>query len=99
LLPCAGGNAEKDGRVQAGDVLVKCSATLLKAGKEGEFEREGYGQRPYDNWEQVKGAAAADTATGTAAEHSWFISKSLPVCDKTYHSDWLACLVLLTGPL
>ncbi|KAI3432249.1 hypothetical protein D9Q98_003810 [Chlorella vulgaris] len=51
LVP--GGNAEKDGRVQAGDVLVKCSATLLKAGKEGEFEREGYGQRPYDNWEQV----------------------------------------------
>ncbi|PRW61377.1 PDZ domain [Chlorella sorokiniana] len=49
----AGGNAAKDGRVQAGDVLTGCSAVLLKAGKEGENEREGYGQRPYDNWEQV----------------------------------------------
>lgn len=48
-----GGNAEQTGKVQVGDVLVACSATLLKAGKEGEFEREGYGQRPYDNWETV----------------------------------------------
>lgn len=46
-----GGNAAKDGRLRVGDTLTKCSATLLKAGKEGEFEREGYGQRPYDNWQ------------------------------------------------
>lgn len=43
--PRADGNAAKDGRVQVGDVLTKCSAVLLKAGKEGEYEREGYGQR------------------------------------------------------
>ncbi|PSC73495.1 fatty acid-binding adipocyte [Micractinium conductrix] len=41
----AGGNAAKDGRLKVGDVLVGCSATLLKTGKEGEFEREGYGAR------------------------------------------------------
>jgi hypothetical protein len=39
-----GSNAEKAG-VQPGDVLVKVSATVLKDGKEGEFENEGYGQR------------------------------------------------------
>ncbi|EFN59382.1 hypothetical protein CHLNCDRAFT_137860 [Chlorella variabilis] len=49
----AGGNAAKDGQVQVGDVLTRCSAVLLKAGKEGEFQREGHGQRPYDNFEQV----------------------------------------------
>ena len=26
---------------------------MLKAGKGGEFEKEGYGARPYDNWETV----------------------------------------------
>jgi hypothetical protein len=31
----------------------RCSATVLKAGKGGEYEKEGYGQRPYDNWEKV----------------------------------------------
>lgn len=44
-IPRPGGNAAKDGQVQVGDVLTKCSAVLLKAGKEGEYEREGYGQR------------------------------------------------------
>ena len=53
LMLNAGGNAAKDGRVRVGDVLTKCSATVLKAGKDGEYEREGYGQRPYDNWEQA----------------------------------------------
>ncbi len=49
-----GGNADKlGGRIRAGDQLVACSATVLKAGKEGEFEREGYGQRPYDNFETI----------------------------------------------
>lgn len=24
-----------------------------QAGKEGQYEREGYGQRPYDNWERI----------------------------------------------
>ena len=49
----AGGNADKDGRVRAGDRLRRCSATLLKSGKEGEYAREGYGQRPYDNWDRI----------------------------------------------
>ena len=49
-----GGNADRlSGRIRAGDQLVACSATVLKAGKEGEFEREGYGQRPYDNFEKI----------------------------------------------
>lgn len=46
------GNAAKAG-VQPGDVLEECSAIVLKAGKDGEFEREGYGGRPYDNWQKV----------------------------------------------
>lgn len=49
----AGGNADKAGRVQVGDVVRKCSATVLKAGKEGQYESEGYGQRPFDNWEVI----------------------------------------------
>ncbi|CAL8462458.1 g1991 [Coccomyxa elongata] len=48
-----GGNAEQSGQVSVGDVVSKCSATVLKAGKGGEYEKEGYGQRPYDNWEKV----------------------------------------------
>lgn len=39
--------------LQVGDVLDQCSAIVLKAGKEGQYEKEGYGQRPYDNWETV----------------------------------------------
>ena len=38
---------------QVGQVLSKCSAVVLKAGKEGQYEQEGYGQRPYDNWETI----------------------------------------------
>ena len=34
-------------------MLDQCSAIVLKAGKEGQYEKEGYGQRPYDNWETV----------------------------------------------
>ncbi|GBF90493.1 hypothetical protein Rsub_03489 [Raphidocelis subcapitata] len=48
----AGGNADKAG-LKPGDVLSSCSAYTLKAGKEGRYEREGYGDRPYDNWERV----------------------------------------------
>jgi hypothetical protein len=50
LVP--GGNAQKAG-VSPGDVLLRVSATLLKSGKEGQFEAEGYGQRPFDNWDRV----------------------------------------------
>ena len=46
-----GGHADAAG-LRPGDVLVACSAVQLKAGKEGEFEREGYGRRPYDNFEE-----------------------------------------------
>ncbi|KAL4424063.1 hypothetical protein ABPG75_001364 [Micractinium tetrahymenae] len=48
-----GGNADKDGRLAVGDTLVGCSAVILKAGKEGQYEREGYGDRVLDNWEKV----------------------------------------------
>eukprot|EP00890_Picochlorum_soloecismus_P001676 jgi/Picsp_1/2509/NSC_00740-R1_protein len=47
-------NAANTKAVSVGDVLVATSATVLKAGKDGEYEREGYGQRPYDNWETVE---------------------------------------------
>ena len=47
-----GGNAEKAG-VRVGDVLARVSATVLKDGKEGQFEKEGYGQRPYTNWDRA----------------------------------------------
>jgi hypothetical protein len=53
-----------------GDVLSKCSATILKAGKENQFEREGYGQRPYDNWETIM-----FDCNGQVCVH-------LPCCDK-----------------
>ena len=29
-------------------------AVVLKAGKEGRYENEGYGERPYDNWETIE---------------------------------------------
>ncbi|KAG2491231.1 hypothetical protein HYH03_010439 [Edaphochlamys debaryana] len=48
-----GGAAAKSGRVVVGDVLSRCSAVVLKAGKEKQYENEGYGQRPYDNWEVI----------------------------------------------
>ncbi len=51
ILP--GGNADKAGRIKVGDVVRKCSATVLKSGKEGSYESEGYGQRPYDNWDVI----------------------------------------------
>ncbi|GLC38559.1 hypothetical protein PLESTB_001739500 [Pleodorina starrii] len=44
-----GGAAARTGKVAPGDILSKCSAVVLKAGKEGQYEAEGYGQRPYDN--------------------------------------------------
>ncbi|KAG2423727.1 hypothetical protein HXX76_015116 [Chlamydomonas incerta] len=49
----AGGNADKTGAVAVGDILSRCSAVVLKAGKEGRYENEGYGERPYDNWEVI----------------------------------------------
>ncbi|KAK9842698.1 hypothetical protein WJX74_000829 [Apatococcus lobatus] len=49
----AGGNADKSGKVQVGDVISKCSAYVLKSGKDGDYEREGYGKRPYTNWEPI----------------------------------------------
>lgn len=49
-----GSNADKNGQVSVGDILVGCSGVVLKEAKlSGSFEKEGYGQRPYDNWETV----------------------------------------------
>jgi hypothetical protein len=49
-----GGNADQEGSVQVGDVLSGCSGVTLKEAKlSGSFEKEGYGQRPYDNWEVI----------------------------------------------
>ena len=48
---------------KGGAVAVYCAAgseqhiyyigVCLGAGKEGEYEKEGYGKRPYDNWERI----------------------------------------------
>jgi len=48
----AGGNAELAG-VRVGDVLSRCSATVLKDGKEEQFESQGYGATPYTNWNRI----------------------------------------------
>ena len=47
-----GSNADRSG-VRVGDELVACSATTLKAGKDGAYERTGYGGRPFDNWDVI----------------------------------------------
>ena len=39
--------------VKVGETLVACSATSLRAGKEGAFSSTGYGARPFDNWTVV----------------------------------------------
>jgi ferredoxin len=49
----AGSNAQKAG-VMAGDVLVRCSAVVLKTGKEGAFANEGYGATPFTNFERIE---------------------------------------------
>ena len=51
-----GGNAEKSGAdVQVGDIVVGTSAVVLKKdAASGEYEREGYGQTPYTNWETIE---------------------------------------------
>lgn len=50
----SGGNAARDGRVAVGDVLTGCQAVTLKEAKmSGSFDKEGYGARPYDNWERI----------------------------------------------
>ena len=60
--------------------MVTTSATVLKSGKEGSYEREGYGQRVYDNWETIDfDCAGQDFATVMAAIGSnnerWGINK------------------------
>ncbi|CAG9466788.1 unnamed protein product [Pedinophyceae sp. YPF-701] len=47
-----GGNAEKNGVLKEGDVLVRVSATILKKDGDPTLE-EGYGVRPYTNWQRV----------------------------------------------
>jgi S1-C subfamily serine protease len=45
-------NAAKAG-VRVGDVLLRCSAVVLKTGKEGAFANEGYGATPFTNFERI----------------------------------------------
>ena len=33
--------------------MHRCSATVLKDGREGKYEKDGYGQRLYTNWEKI----------------------------------------------
>lgn len=50
----AGGHADDIGAIQVGDVLTGCSGVTLKEAKlSGSFEKEGYGARPYDNWQEI----------------------------------------------
>lgn len=63
-----GGNADQTGDVKVNDVVTKTSAIVLKSGKEGSYEAEGYGQRVYDNWETVEfDCTGQDFATVMAA--------------------------------
>jgi hypothetical protein len=40
-------------RIHSRDLTrIQVSAVTLKAGKEGQYENEGYGQRPFDNFEK-----------------------------------------------
>ncbi len=61
----AGGNAEKAG-VRAGDVLLRCSAVVLKAGKEGAYQQEGYGAQPYTNFDRIMFDATAQRRAARA---------------------------------
>lgn len=47
-----GGRAEKAG-VQVGDILLEVSAVTLVAGKEGQYAQNGYGDRPFDNFNRA----------------------------------------------
>jgi uncharacterized protein YceK len=97
----AGGNAAKDGRVQAGDVLTGCSAVLLKAGKEGENEREGYGQRPYDNWEQVQSGWVVQVVVPSRADqlpHLWLLTSVLQLLNSWPCIDGRPCIHLHCCP-
>ena len=49
-----GGNADASGMVCVGDVISKTSAIVLKSGREGQYQKEGYGQLVYDNWEAIE---------------------------------------------
>ncbi len=67
-----GGNAAKAG-VAVGDVLLRCSATVLKSGTEGQFEKEGYGATPYTNFDRVMFDASGqdfDTVMGAIASNN-----------------------------
>lgn len=44
-----GGRAERAG-VQVGDIVLEVSAVTLTAGKEGLYAQNGYGDRPFDNF-------------------------------------------------
>uniref|UniRef100_A0A7S4FTI1 PDZ domain-containing protein n=1 Tax=Eutreptiella gymnastica TaxID=73025 RepID=A0A7S4FTI1_9EUGL len=48
----AGGNGGQAG-IKPGDVLQECSAVTLKTGKEGAYAKQGYGARPFDNFERI----------------------------------------------
>lgn len=48
-----GGHADMSGEVRVGDIISACSAVVLKSGSEGKYESEGYGQRPYDDWDRI----------------------------------------------
>ncbi|KIZ04293.1 hypothetical protein MNEG_3669 [Monoraphidium neglectum] len=61
-----GGNADKAG-IKPGDILNRCSAVTLKAGKEGRYERVGHGDRPYDNWEPFASSSSGGVGEGHAA--------------------------------
>lgn len=53
----ANSNAAKAG-IRVGDVLLRCSAVVLKSGKEGAFANEGHGATPYMNFERIVFEAA-----------------------------------------
>ena len=48
--------------------MARCSATVLKDNnKAGEYEKEGYGQRLYTNWESVMFSTEGEVSAVTMA--------------------------------
>ncbi|MEW5302274.1 MAG: hypothetical protein WDW36_005075 [Sanguina aurantia] len=49
----AGGAAALSGKLAVGDILINCSAVVLKTGMEGKYEATGYGDTPFNNWDTI----------------------------------------------
>ena len=83
-----GGNADQlSDKIRAGDQLVACSATVLKAGKEGEYEREGYGRRPYDSFERIMFPTAGQVGNLAEPQDLAMMTAASALCSVAVHES------------